>query len=51
MEKMKEELEEAENEEEVKQRSDEFKSHALFKILSSYSEELREYIEEKRKIF
>ncbi len=50
MEKRKEEMQEAENEEEVKIRQDEFKQHPLFSKLIIYSDELRDYIEEKRKL-
>lgn len=50
MEKRKEELQEAENEEEVKIRQDEYKSHPLFAKLKLYAEELKDYIEEKQKI-
>jgi hypothetical protein len=51
MEKRKQEMQEAENEEEVKLRFDEYKSHPLFSKLSLYAEELRDYIEEKRKVY
>jgi hypothetical protein len=49
MEKRKQEMQEAENEEEVKARQDEYKTHPLFSKLALYSEELKDYIEEKRK--
>jgi predicted SpoU family rRNA methylase len=42
-------LQDLENEEEVKLRADEFKQHPLFAHLSLYTEELKDYIEEKRK--
>jgi hypothetical protein len=41
-------VEEAENEEEVKLRADEYRSHPLFTRLQLYSEELRDYINEKK---
>lgn len=47
MEKAKQELEDLENEEEVKERINEFKQHALYKRLSEYSEELKDFILEK----
>lgn len=47
--KRQEEMQEAENEEEVKLRADEYKSHPLFSRLLLYSEELKDYIEEKKK--
>lgn len=50
MEKRKQEMQEAENEEEVKLRQDEFKQHPLFSKLKLYAEELKDYIEEKRKV-
>jgi hypothetical protein len=42
-------LQDLENEEEVKLRADEYKGHPLFAKLMLYTEELTEYIEEKRK--
>lgn len=42
-------MQEAENEEEVKLRADEYKNHPLFSLLQLYTEELKDYIEEKRK--
>lgn len=45
----KQELQDAENEEEVKLRCDEYRSHALFSRLELYTEELKDFIEEKRK--
>jgi hypothetical protein len=45
----KQELQEAENEEEVIQRQDEYKQHALFSTLALYSVELHEFIEERKK--
>ena len=42
-------MQEAENEEEVKLRADEFKQHPLFPRLLIYSEELKDYIEERKK--
>lgn len=50
MDKRKEELQEAENEEEVKARYHEYKQHALFPILQLYNEELKDFIEEKQKL-
>ena len=41
-------MQDLENEEEVKLRADEFKQHPLFAHLSLYTEELKDYIEEKR---
>lgn len=43
------EMQEAENEEEVKLRADEYKNHPLFAMLELYTDELQEYIEERRK--
>jgi hypothetical protein len=43
------ELQEAENEEEVKERQNEYKQHPLFARLELYSEELKDFIEDKRK--
>lgn len=43
-------MQEAENEEEVKLRHDEYKAHPLFTKLSKYALELKDYIDEKRKI-
>ena len=48
-EQRKQEMQDLENEEEVKLRADEYKSHPLFARLEMYSEELKEFIEEKRK--
>jgi hypothetical protein len=45
----KQEMQDAENEEEVKLRCDEYRSHALFARLELFTEELKEFIEEKRK--
>ena len=45
----KQELQDLENEEEVKLRADEYKTHPLFGRLSQYTEELKDFIEEKRK--
>lgn len=42
-------MQDLENEEEVKLRQDEYKSHPLYNRLQLYSEELKDYIEEKRK--
>jgi hypothetical protein len=50
MEKRKLELDEAENEEEVKARHDEYKQHPLFEKLKLYSEELKDYISEKKRL-
>ena len=50
MEKRKLEMQEAENEEEVKLRQDEYRSHPLFGKMQTYAEELKEYIEEKRRV-
>jgi hypothetical protein len=49
MEKRKLELDEAENEEEVKARHDEYKQHPLYERLKLFAEELKEYIAEKRR--
>ncbi len=43
------EMQDLENEEEVKLRHDEYKQHPLFSRLQLYSEELKDFIEEKRK--
>jgi hypothetical protein len=45
----KQELQDAENEEEVKLRCDEYRGHALYARLELYTQELKEFIEEKRK--
>ena len=50
MERRTQEMQEAENEEEVKLRQDEYKQHPLYSKLQLYAEELKDYIEEKRKI-
>ena len=49
MDKRQEDMQEAENEEEVQLRADEYKQHPLFNRLVVYAEELKEYIEEKKK--
>jgi len=50
MDKRKEEMQEAENEEEVLNRKDEYQQHALYKYLQSYSREMQDYIEEKKRL-
>jgi hypothetical protein len=42
-------MQDLENEEEVKLRADEYKSHPLFSRLQLYTDELKDFIEEKRK--
>jgi len=49
MEKKKQEMEEAENEEEVKARQDEYKQHPLWERLKVHAEELKDYIKERKK--
>ena len=44
------EMQEAENEEEVVLRQDEYKQHPMFARLSLYTEELKDYIIEKRRL-